>query len=404
MKPITFDINKDHNFSNLEKDTITRSIKNALSDAHHYASSRTFNKVGILPATAQHFEELCQIYQNEKICIFTGAGVSFTESKYYQTPGWWDLLMEIYGQIHPELNETEISSKFEQLRKTYSQPWQMASHLEEIAGQEKLTDILRQLFYYRTTKQDLKRRSIGADKDKRLPIDYLNNALTLNAVIAFCSKIRAIRKHPCLVKNEKIHAVLTLNYDCFLEAGATQKYNAGKFKPRISGERPNRDDQLPVYHIHGYIPYGGRKPAKGLVLTEASYQNAYQKEGNASIILDEFLGRFSTLFIGISFNDELLLQHLEKMANRAEAKNHFAFLKKGTSHELLNRLRSINVFPILVAAYGQIPLLLKQVYQTNLPSMRSVAIEAKIDRKIRKVGVIPLSQEEYWELLFYNKK
>jgi hypothetical protein len=397
-------INKALNLSNKEIDAIISQVDELLTKAHKYAFFQLNNKAAVSLDSIANLDKLCQTYQNEKICIFTGAGVSFTESKYYQTPGWWDLLSEIYTRIHPEVNNAEIPAKFEQLRKTYSHPWQMASHLEEIAGKEKFIDILRQLFYHRTTKQDLKRRPIGADKDKRLPIDYLNHALTLNAVIAFCSKIRAIRKNPCFVKNEKIQAVLTLNYDCFVEAGATQKYNSGKFKPRISRERLDRDDQLAVYHIHGYIPYGGRKPAKGLVLTEASYQRAYQEQGNASITLNDFLSCFSTLFIGISFNDELLLKHLERIAKGDEAKNHFAFLKIGTSHELLNRLRSVNVFPILLEAYEQIPLILEQVFQTCLSSTLPVEIEAKIENKIRKVGLIELTKNKYWELLLYNKK
>ncbi len=404
MKSIVFETDKSINLSQSEKDAITSRVEKVLAKAHEYAFFQLNNKAAVSLDSIANLDKLCQTYQNEKICIFTGAGVSFTESKYYQTPGWWDLLLEIYTRIHPEVNNAEKPAKFEQLRKSYSHPWQMASHLEEIAGEEKFTDILRQLFYHRTTKQDLKRRPIGADKDKRLPIDYLNHALTLNAVIAFCSKIRAIRKHPCFLKNEKIQAVLTLNYDCFVEAGATQKYNSGKFKPRISRERPDRDDQLPVYHIHGYIPYGGRKPAKGLVLTEVSYQKAYQKEGDASIILNDFLSHFSTSFIGISFNDELLLKHLERQAKADGAKNHFAFLKIGTSNELLKRLRSVNVFPILFEAYEQIPLILEQVYQTFFPSTLAIEIEAKIEDKIRKVGIVELTKNEYWELLLYNKK
>ncbi len=404
MNSITFDINKALNLSNIEKDAMNSQVGELLTQAKEYASLHSYERVDLTIDSIASLDKLYQTYQNEKLCLFTGAGVSFTESKYYQTPGWWDLLMEIYGQIHPEISDAVIPTKFEQLRKTYFQPWQMASHLEEIAGEDKFTDILRQLFYHRTTKKASKYRSIGADKDKRLPIDYLNYGLTLNAVISFCSKIRAIRKYPCFVKNKKIQAVLTLNYDCFLEAGATQKYNSGKFKPRISKGQPNRDDQLPVYHIHGYIPYGGRKPAKGLVLTDKSYQKAYQKEGDARAILNEFLSRFSALFIGISFNDELLLKHLERLAKAEEKKKHFAFLKIGTSNELLNRLRSVNVFPILLESYEQIPLILKQVYQTCLPTTSTIEIKTKIGGKIRKVGLIELTKKEYWELLLYNKK
>ncbi|UCE06141.1 MAG: hypothetical protein JSW07_21580 [bacterium] len=63
-------------------------------------------------------------------------------------------------------------------------------------------------------------------------------------------------------KNDKVKAVLTLNYDSFLEAGATQKFNSARFKPKITNEPPARDNQLPVYHIHGYILYWKSKVIK----------------------------------------------------------------------------------------------------------------------------------------------
>jgi len=404
MNSITLKINNEYNLSNIKINTIIRQVQDVLIEVHEYASSRLFNEVGISLDTISNFDRLCQTYQNDRICMFTGAGVSFTESKYYRTSGWWDLLMEIYGIIHPTTSDENLTSAFNELREQYSKPWQMASYLENKAGSDRFTEILRQIFYLRSAKKDSGLRPIAADKDKRLPIAYLNHASTLNAAIAFCSKIRAIRKHPCYIKNEKIHAVLTLNYDCFLEAGATQKYNAGRFKPRVTNEPPDRENQLPVYHIHGYIPYGGRKPAHKLILTEESYKNAYEKGGKAREIIDEFLGRFAAIFIGVSFDDELLLQRLEYLAKNDRAKHHFALLNQGVSKDLLKRLVSVKVFPILYSCHEQIPMILRHIYQTMLSDTLNVNIEAKTDEKFQKVGKVKLSKDEYWELLLFNKK
>ena len=280
----------------------------------------------------------------------------------------------------------------------------MASYLENEAGTDGFTNCLQKILYKRTTKKNSELRPIAADMDKRLPMAYLNNASTLNAVIAFCSKIRAIRKHPCYSKNDKVHAVLTLNYDCFLEAGATQKYNAGRFKPRVTNEPPDREGQLPVYHIHGYIPYGGRKPAHNLILTEQSYKAAYNKDGRAREIIDEFLSKYSVIFVGVSFDDECLVQRLEHLANEERAKLHFALLKQGVQGKILKRLVSAKVFPIIYSCHEQIPMILRYIYQLGLPGTTNIDIETKINKKFKPVGKVKLSTDIYWELLLYNKK
>jgi len=447
------------------------------AEAHKAAASHRLDEVGVLPDSMANFNALCQIYRREKICIFTGAGVSFTASKYYQTPGWWDLLLEIYSGIFPNLPAQQAVANFSRLRKKYSQPWQMADYLEKAAGSVRLVELLCDILYHRTTKSkyfqtpgwwdllleiysgifpDLPAqqavvnfamlqkkysqpwqmvaylekaagsvrlaellcdilyhrttkkgkplRPIAADADKRLPIAYLNQAATLNAVIAFCSKIRVIRKYPCYERNERVESILTLNYDCFLEAGATQKYNAARFKPRVSNEPPDRANQLPVYHIHGYIPYGGRKPSRELILTQESYQRAYSRDGTAREIIGEHPGKFSAVFIGVSFNDERLLQLLEELAEDDGARVHFALLKQGVLTQLLKRLEAARVLPILYSSHEQIPAILGAIYLNGLPDNLSVDIETKIDNKIEKVGKVSLSKENYWELLWYNKK
>jgi len=403
MESIVFNKNQEYNLSNEDKNNVIHMVENALAQAHQYAATRSFDEVGVTLATVPYLEKLYQLYPDDRICLFTGAGVSFTESKYYKSPGWWDLLMEIYGRIRPDLTECDLVLNFKRLREKYSHPWRMASFLQLQTKGDRFTEILCELLYRRTPVKDLKLRPIGADEDKRLPRAYLNRASTLNSVIAFCSSIRAIRAHACYEKNDKIQAVLTLNYDSFLEAGATQKYNSGRFKPRISNEPPEKEEQLPVYHIHGYIPYGGRKPAKELVLTSKSYKNEYKPGGKTREILDQFLGKFSTLFIGISFDDELLLQRLEALAKKDIARYHFALLKQGTSNKLLNRILSANVFPILYSCHEQIPMILKHVYITGLPETSIVDIEAIINGKINKVGKMQLSKDEYWKLLVFNK-
>lgn len=343
----------------------------------------------------QALDALCRAYRQGPICLFTGAGVSFTKAKHYRTPGWWDLLLETYGRIHPRLEEKERCARFAELRIKHPLAWDMASVLVREAGSEAaFLTIMRRVLVGRT----------GRDaRYKRLPRAYLDHAATLNAVIAFCSRLRAIRVHPCLVPNPNVRAVLTLNYDWFLEGGATQKYNANPFKPTASLMSKEDPPRLPVYHIHGYVPHGiHRKPKYPLILTAESYRKAYEPGTFTRKTLDEFLGHYPALFIGISFDDELLLRRLEALARRDETPTHFALLKQGSSDRaLLHRLNSAGVRPILYGCYEQIPTILGQVYQTGLkPEDLKVRLESKTGSRI---GFEQLSRRDYWALLLFSK-
>ncbi len=368
---------------------------------HHLAGAE------VLPSSRQTLDALCQAYQQGPVCLFTGAGVSFTKAKHYRAPGWWDLLMEMYARIHQEVQGRELQAdklraSFAGLRDTYSEPWAMASFLlDELGGesrQDRFTEILREALVRRTTARDPKRQ--------RLPIGYLKRAGTLNAVVAFCSRLRAIRAWPCYVPNPKVRAVLTLNYDCYLEAGATTKYESYPFKPMSSTESKEKPPKLSVYHIHHYIPYDMHsKPRYPLVLTAESYRQAYQSGSFTRQTLDRFLGCYPTLFVGISFDDERLLRRLEGLTREPKVLSHFALLKQGSvDSALLDRLHgSAGVQPILYEEHEQIPAIVGQVYQGGLSQEDlSVGLESKDTRL--PIGFQQLCQVDYWMLLLFNKK
>jgi hypothetical protein len=368
----------------------------AIQVAHQARSVAPFTGDEVSPTSEQALAALCQVYRTQRICLFTGAGTSFTEAKHHRTPGWWDLLLETNGEIHPGLEERELKARFAELREQHPQAWDVASALaDEAGGEANLLAMMRQALVGRT----------GRDaRYKRLPRAYLDNAATLNAVVAFCSRLRAIRIHPCLVPNRAVRAVLTLNYDWFLEGGATQKYNANPFKPMASLDSKEDPPRLPVYHIHGYVPHGiHREPRHPLVLTAKSYHQAYEPCSFARKTLDLFLGRYTTLFIGISFEDELLMQRLEALARESSTPPHFALIKEGGSDRgLLERLhRSAGVQPILYGDHGQIPTLLGHVYEARLTRKElRVPVESKTGKRI---GHHDLSQRDYWALLLFNK-
>jgi len=413
----------------------------------------------------QGLNKLCAIYSEEgsRICVFTGAGVSFIKTKKYKTPGWWDLLGDIYESLGQRLEGKTDCSSFPDLKREYPDPWKMADFFEETVGPKELSGIICRALNKRVT-EDV--------TYKRLPHAYLRDAKTLNATIAFCSQIRAWRKHQCLEPNNKVQAVITINYDCFLEAGATTKYQASPFGPVASKDSRVSESQLPVYHIHGYAPYGylfevtwqsleglrgkgvpygvlerlkgflgqgtikgdkfvksltkqmgteqgsafkeyrgiildltkiDRYPRHELVMSTESYRAAYSDEngsqGFAAKTLVHFLTRFPTLFIGVSFNDGLLVKILRSLVGR-DKPWHFALVKQEESPQVRECLSGTKVSPIFYPDHEQVPTILEQIYRVGLEPVIHVPLEKnrkQIDRK-------SISRDRYWDVLMENKK
>lgn len=310
------------------------------------------------------FGRLRATYASQQMCVFTGAGVSFTAARHYSAPGWWDLLYEVYRQAHAGMPEEAVRAGFRKLRTDRDSAWGVASAMAtQLGGESALLGQMRRALVGRT----------GRDaRYKRLPRAYLLHARTLNAVISFCSRIRSIRKHLCLKPNPKIRAVLTANYDWFLEGGATQKYNANPFKPMARASSREHPHRLPVYHIHGYVPHGLRRKVKcRLVLTEESYARAYREGSRGWTVasLDRFLPKFPTLFVGFSFEDRFLMEYLTAQAARPAVPSHFALLRRSdTKPETLRQLRNARVTALLYGDHSGVPDILGAVYRDGLPA------------------------------------
>jgi hypothetical protein len=360
-------------------------------------------------------KDFIDLYKREdsQVCLFTGAGASFTFAKAYRVDGgWWGVLHEIYRRIQhryaPEKSDQEIRSDFEALKATPLTEWDMAEELNRMVaecgrrtgGPAEFTDFVRDAvipFQSRARK----------DKSKNLPNAYLMRAHTLNALIAFCSKLSALGRHPCLDLNEKVRAVLTLNYDWFIEGGASQKYRRKMiFKPVARDRFQEEEGKLSVFHIHGYFPFHrDRDPDCEIILTKSDYERAYGDGSQASLrhrILDRFLGTYSTLFVGLSFKDEHFLSYLERSArSREETPRHFAFLiKDEITDDLRKRLADANVSIIRFEQYRQLPDLLRDVYVSTLPVRKRVK-----DRSSKTGnGYKNLTPNGYWKRLLQIKE
>jgi hypothetical protein len=174
----------------------------------------------------------------------------------------------------------------------------------------------------------------SANPGKSVNRDVFLKNPQLNAILSFCAAVATSMLAPdCeqeknnnqkIEVNRKVGGILTTNYDNLLEGAFHKKYRRKLLQPI---GRPNTREfhktlqQIPVYHIHGYIGYreddsdeensdnDTRNPE--LIITETDYfQRFYDPLGFGNYVAISFLRRFPCLFIGSAMSDKNLRRFL----------------------------------------------------------------------------------------------
>ena len=371
------------------------------------------------------FRSLCSHYRENPIILYAGAGISKSNDSAYGLPDWIGLLKRLGEEITGTRNI-----------KLSSDPWAAADRIlkqcvnylkstgkagdnpkEEAEGkmQEALWEIIR----------NSDNLSAPGKKHpyKLLNRTYLENALTLRAVAAFCARPISKSNNSEVYRfgaNPRVRAVLSGNYDPYLEAAATSMFKIPVVKPVAAfGSLAGSLRKVPVYHVHGYVPHEGQKKRehkplqKELVLTRSSYKRAWREKDAfcATMISQIFLLRhYVTLFIGFSFTDPKITKLLGRILQeypekKKKARRNYAIIRKGDDPKKQARdLEKLGVRPVFITDYDEIPNLLGKVYETGLqddhPDDR-FKLPFSTDRKIQstiKGKVIKCSN--VWEMLY----
>ena len=330
-----------------------------------------------------NYLDLVAHYIEHPIALYTGAGVSWSDNPKFQV-GLWDDLVRGILRSDKSINPGTIK-EFDDLS-WKDKPWQMAEWVADKIGQDE----------YKQFVADLVRREGKFQKRyKLLSGKFLQSARTLNATVAFCADFAAGKiakdrdgKWVAVYErsiNRRVHAVVTSNYDPFLEAASATMFRNNILKPvAAEGSSAGSLLEIPVFHIHGYVrfPYKFRKQAEKerqpytkLVITTSDYKKAWESQSAYNPTMGpqiHILRHYSVLFIGFSFRDwkinELLEKLNEERSERDERLYHYAIMRKkdiavkGKDY-FEDRL---GVKPIPIDDFPQIKNLLSHLYQQAL--------------------------------------
>jgi hypothetical protein len=190
----------------------------------------------------------------------------------------------------------------------------------------------------------------------------LEQAPTLHAAICFSTQIKERRtKSWTFQRNPRVGAVVTTNYDFFFGAGWT-RYQAFKKQWKVHTPSSEKDppDQGVIYYLHGYIPYD-LKSKRELVLTTTSYHKYYAPGKFAKYKLEEVLRKYNLIFLGFSFEDQLVCDLLREVKT-GHSPRHYAFVK---AHDA-GLVSELGIYPVIFEDYADIAGMLEDVYCTTL--------------------------------------
>lgn len=367
------------------------------------------------------YHALKKHYMGHPMALFTGAGISWSDDDRYGLPNWDKFIRDILVD-HDDGDRASIAKFDEKIKSEWvDKPWMMADWVAERCGRGRF----KALVVKRVQRKENFR------KKKLLTAKYLDEVLTLNSVSTFCTELIGVVKRPIrptisVAPNHRVRAIVTSNYDPYLEAAASTKYRGMILKPvGAFGSHVGSLAQIPVFHVHGYVRFPtevgeGRelRPFVNPVVTTSDYKEAlgYNDAYCPTLgMLIHILRHYSALFVGFSFRDPWINDTLKRLNEERKERlkwdrlYHFALVhRKDIERRGIEFYRGKGVRPISLDSFDEVYDLLRDLYKSallyNHGSGRIEVPRVKSRTRERTGEHIYLTPDQCWELLFRARR
>ncbi|BBN54765.1 hypothetical protein TRE132_28900 [Pseudomonas chlororaphis subsp. aurantiaca] len=256
-------------------------------------------------------------YRSGSFSLVLGAGVSSSAG----LPDWNTLLNSLFVSMLAQENIGEDKSDTAQVS-------QIVSRLMEVDGPSAL-------MLARYIRKGL---SVGSPTEQQGFIEAITNQLyslrntespieseLITAIARLCTPSRT---------GAKVRSILTYNFDDFIERALSGR--ALIHKSIFEEFETPSAEELPVYHVHGFLPEARDKYSNldrcTLVFSEEGYHLIYRDAYHWSNLVQlNSLKETSCLMIGLSLTDPNLRRLLEIASKSIEKPKHYAFMRRLTS-------------------------------------------------------------------------
>jgi hypothetical protein len=270
---------------------------------------------GKLTSLDFQLRELRTHFDSGELSLFLGAGVSVEGG----VPAWANLLRSLlaslFGKKLRGANKRDLSQRFAELfQKNFSPSALMiAQYLKNGLGNDFLETI---------------RNALYPSDPKSCPL--------IDEIVELCRPQR---------NKQTLQSIVTFNFDNLLEENLTR--SSIKHSPVYAeGQRPSRSE-LPVYHVHGFLPrQGPLTKDNDVVFSEDAYHSQFIDPFSWSNLTQlSHLNQYTCLFVGLSMTDPNLRRLLDVSMRRNPGRvaNHYYFKKRYVVREVFSKTEKMEV-------------------------------------------------------------
>lgn len=279
--------------------SLERGIRKILSFLSNYSHIQEAEKIKVTREDNSKFiSELSQALKNGKLTLVSGAGTSIAAGM----PSWNNLLTRLTKHMAERLSKEQKNPSLENL-----------NHFIE---ESKLSPLIRVKYI---------KYILDNDFTKKIRNElYISNPKTCDIIEAIVDLARPRRE------SKSLDSIITFNFDSLVEENLEK--NNIKYKAIYMEGMRSSPLELPIYHVHGYLPRKGRITKNNkIVFSEDTYHNLFIDPFSwSNLILLNKLSQNTCLFLGLSMTDPNLRRLLD-IANRrnpSNSLNHFIIKDK----------------------------------------------------------------------------
>ena len=269
----------------------------------------------------RHLPPLKQAFKKGRLSLYLGAGVS----KPNGLPSWEELVQALYfttlsdesfiNEIRPYPNY--LFALAEWVLQQKNEPLDII--IRKIRQWYEGKDFIGMLS--RTLYAGLGTENFGQDI-RGLPEHLVGHNSTLKGIIECC-----VRSVP---NRKGLRSIITYNYDNLVELALTPHKQKNNFQVVYKRDQQLREDQIPIYHVHGYIPYQKSDVSyDDIMLSEDQYNRAFQDPffwGN--VVQVNQMTSAVGLMIGMSLSDRNTRRILDFIRQQPVPHENYILMRK----------------------------------------------------------------------------
>lgn len=306
----------------LTSDLVKKFLTSAISSRFEES---LFLERGLEQTESQKLEKITDWYKSQRLVMVLGAGSSVS----YGLPDWNTLLQKLL-LITIKSDDDENGNGIEKagvLARTFSEIFEPNS-------------LISARYLHNYFKKKNPQSTLAFENSIRdalyVGVDNSEDSELLKEIRQFCI---AAGKSP------NLDSIITYNYDDLMEQCLKNIDVDIPFAPIHARGMKHEQHQLPIYHVHGYLPQKGQLTSKNkVVLSEDGYHQQYTDVyGWSNLIQINKFKDHNCLFIGLSFSDPNLRRLLDIAKNeRGDNEiHHYCFKKRHDSSKVKAKLEKL---------------------------------------------------------------